>query len=304
MASERLLILSDGKPGHLNQAVAFAKHLGRDYDIVPVGFKNRIAKALSYLADRCYLRLESLFQIEPLDNRYGAIVSAGSGTYYANRVLAHKLGAKSIAIMLPKGYRCDFDLIIAQQHDNPPERENIISLPINLSFVEPAGLVLPEPGRKYVSLVIGGDSKHTALNPVQLQTQVERIFALFPEHDFWLTTSRRTPAEVENILRQFSFARAIFYSEEQINPIPDFLQHSEYVFLTADSTSMISEAVSFGSAKIEIISASASVLQGKVGRFLKRLQDMDYVHFFNDRLGNACRKVDLSMLSDVCRDDR
>lgn len=299
MTSDRLLILSDGKPGHLNQSIAFAKHLGRQYDIVPVAFRNRFAKAVSYLADRCCLRLKALFRTDAIAGQYSAIVSAGSETYYANRVLAQALGAKSVAIMLPKGYRYDFDLIVAQEHDNPPERENILSLPINLSYVEPQGLVCPEPGRRYVALVIGGDSKHAALDPEQLKTQLERIFALLPGYGFWLTTSRRTSAAVENVLRQFSFDRAVYYSEEQINPIPDFLRHSDYVFLTADSTSMISEAVSYGSAKIEIISASASILQGKLGRLLQRLQAGGYLHFFDDSLGAECRKVDLSALSDV-----
>ena len=84
----RLLILSDGKPGHVNQSIAFAKHLGYDYDICRCGFKTRSAKALSYLADRCGLLLGNLFEVETMTGQYAAIVSAGSETYYANRVLA------------------------------------------------------------------------------------------------------------------------------------------------------------------------------------------------------------------------
>ena len=61
LRSNRLLILSDGKPGHVNQSIAFAWHLGCEYDICPTGFINRGAKILSYLADRCRLHLASLF---------------------------------------------------------------------------------------------------------------------------------------------------------------------------------------------------------------------------------------------------
>ena len=296
MTSDRLLILSDGKPGHLNQSIAFAKHLGRKYDIVSVGFKNRFAKAVSYLADRCHLNLESLFRCqEPLPGHYSAIVSTGSETYYANRVLAKKLGIKSVAIMLQKGYRYDFDFIVAQQHDNPPEKQNIISLPINLAYVEPQGLVEPKPDHRYVSLIIGGDSKHAVLDPEYLHSQVEQIFSLFPQHDFWLTTSRRTSAAVEAVLRQFSFSRAVYYSEEQINPIPDYLWHSDYVFLTADSTSMISEAVSCGSASIEVLPFKAGFpVTGKIARMLDTLTKIDALHLFSGETGHANSKVPLA----------
>jgi len=199
-----------------------------------------------------------------------------------------------VAIMLPKGYRYDFDLIVAQQHDNPPDRENIISLPINLAYAEPLGLVRPVPGRRYVSLIIGGDSKHARLDPEHLRRQIEQIFALFPQHDFWLTTSRRTSVVVENILRKYSFARAVYYSTEQINPIPDFLLHSEYVFLTADSTSMLSEAVSCGLACVEVMpSEHKRELSGKFGRMNTELQRINAVHIFEGESGTANRKIDL-----------
>jgi mitochondrial fission protein ELM1 len=292
----RLLILSDGKPGHVNQSIAFARHLGHEYDICPVAFKNRAAKVFSYLADRCGLLLESLFQIGKISENYAAVVSAGSETYYANRVLAKKLGLKSVAIMLPQGYRLDFDLIVAQQHDSSPQRENIISLPINLTYVQPQGLVFAEPGFRYVSIIVGGSSKQLKLDPDLMRQQLTSIFELFPEHRFWLTTSRRTPTEIECVLKSFRFERAIFYSEEQINPIPDFLQLSEYVFLTADSTSMISEAVSFGQACIEIMAMQSSEPNCKFGRFISGLKEQNCIHLFDGQVGTAREKIDLEFM--------
>ena len=293
----RLLILSDGKPGHVNQSIAFAKHLGHDYAICRVNFKSRAAKLFSYLADRCGLLLENLYQVESSNGEYSAIVSAGSETYYANRVLATKLGIKSVAIMLPQGYRLDFDLIVAQQHDNPPQQDNIICLPINLTYVEPQGLVVGESGCRYVSIIVGGNSKQVELEPKVLKQQLDLIFKLFPEHRFWLTTSRRTPVEIEALLKTFSFDRAVYYSAEQINPIPDFLQQSEYVFLTADSTSMISEAVSYGRSAVEILPlAKALSLNDKFGKLMKTLNQIGCLHMFDGALGQASKKIDLSQV--------
>ncbi|HEY5673712.1 MAG TPA: ELM1/GtrOC1 family putative glycosyltransferase [Malonomonas sp.] len=292
--AQPLLILSDGKPGHVNQSIAFARHLGRDYIVQRVAFKTRAAKAFSYLADRCGLLREQLFQTDKITGEYSAIVSAGSETYYANRVLARKLGLKSVAIMLPQGYRLDFDLIVAQQHDDPPQLSNIVSLPINLSFVEPQGLVVAEPGCRYVSIIIGGNSKQGDLDPETIRQQLTEIFRLFPDHRFWLTTSRRTPEVIEAVLKSFNFERAVFYSEEQINPIPDFLQHSEYVFLTADSTSMLSEAVSFGSSCVEVLSLEHADRNSKFFRFIQGLVAQDSAHIFNGQVGSARVKIDLA----------
>ena len=167
--SDRLLILSDGKPGHVNQSIAFARHLDLDYEISSVAFKWRGGKALSYLFSQTHIYTSTLFFSEINSGRYAAVVSAGSGTYYANRTLARQLQCKSVAIMLPSGYPLDFDLIVAQQHDNPPSQSNIISIPINLTYVEPQGTVRVDPGEKYIALIIGGDNHHCQMDAVLLK---------------------------------------------------------------------------------------------------------------------------------------
>ena len=41
-----------GKPGHLNQSIAFCKIKDISYDILEVKFKSKFHKALSYLLDK------------------------------------------------------------------------------------------------------------------------------------------------------------------------------------------------------------------------------------------------------------
>jgi mitochondrial fission protein ELM1 len=294
VTSDRLLILSDGKPGHVNQSIAFARHLGADYDIGSVRFNRRWGKACSYLFARLNVYSPILFTSEISAGDYSAVVSAGSGTYYATRTLARQLRCKAVAIMLPRGYPLDFDLIVAQQHDDPSSRNNIITIPINLTYVEPQGLVVPQQGKNYLSLIIGGDSQRAPMNVSLLKSQLEKIFSLFPDHKVWLTTSRRTPVEVEEMLQTFNYERAVFYSQEPINPIPDFLQHSDYVFLTADSSSMVSEAVSFGQSCVEILPLSEmSTERGKLNRMLDSLSLMNCLHLFDGGCGHCNTKISL-----------
>ncbi len=293
--SERLLILSDGKPGHVNQSIAFARHLDLDYDISPVAFKWRGGKALSYLFSQAHIYISALFASEINSGCYAAVVSAGSGTYYANRTLARQLQCKSVAIMLPNGYPLDFDLIVAQQHDNPPVQSNIITIPINLTYVEPQGLVTPQPGEKYISLIIGGDSHHARMDVELLKSQLNNIFSLFPDHSVWLTTSRRTSPEVEVMLRQFQYDRAVYYSQETINPIADFLQHSDYVFLTADSSSMISEAVSFGKSCVEVLPMTErQLIAGKINQLIRILVQQGCLAIFDGSVSAKNKKISLN----------
>ena len=292
---QRLLILSDTKPGHVNQSIAYARHLGMAYDLVEVTFKYRFFKGLSYLADRLGIYTDWLFDAQLPTFEYAAVVSAGSGTYYANRAVSAQLGCKKIAIMLPKGYRYDFDLIVAQQHDAPPDLDNLVALPIKLTYVEAKGLVQADAAHRYISIVIGGDSKRAVLDENMLRKQVEQIRAQFPAHDFWLTTSRRTSEVVENMLRTFEWSRAVYYSQEPINPIPDFLKHSDYVFITADSSSMISEAVSTGAACIEVLPLSGELhTQDKFSRLLMELTEEQCVHVFDGLCGAARHKIPVS----------
>lgn len=298
LTGSRVLILSDGKPGHFNQAVAFARLLGCDYDVATVAFNFTGGKAISYLLDRCGIYWCGIFSVNFPERHYGAVVSAGSATYYANRTVAKKIKCPAIAIMFPRGYRLDFDLIIAQNHDHPPQEDHIVCLPVNLSMSQPVGIVKPDAEQRYLGLIIGGDSQHGKLSVSRLEHQIDSILSLFPEHKIWLTTSRRTSAAVETMLAGYDIDFAVYYSQQQINPIPDFLEHCEVVFITADSSSMISEAVSNGKAKVEILPITESFSpQGKFKDMVAPLLESGFAHIFDGSVGTQSgNKLNLAEL--------
>lgn len=291
----KALILSDGKPGHRNQAVALARHLGLSFDAAEVHFCCRPAKAISYLLDRFGFYLSGLFSLSISDaDQYCALIAAGSESYYAAKTLGRKYGIPAAAVMLPRGYRYDFDLIVAPAHDRPPAGECIRTLPVNPCWVEPAGLVHIPSDEHLVSLIIGGSNQVYDLRAETLRPVVEDVFRNFPGHQIMAATSRRTPAEVDALLRNFPFTRLFLYSENPVNPIPDFLALSDYVFLTADSTSMISEAVSFGAAKVEVIPLPSRRAPGKFARLIDQLETMGCLHVYDGTIGEADKKVVLS----------
>ena len=61
---KRALIISDGKPGHVNQSLALARIMHWEVEIIRIRFKSRTAKALSYGMDVGALYFPSL--LEPI----------------------------------------------------------------------------------------------------------------------------------------------------------------------------------------------------------------------------------------------
>ena len=147
----KVLILTDGKAGHENQSKAFARALGCAFDLVEVHFKSKFHKALSYLLDRVGVRTLSLLNGEadscPLQNKGGsiftsgqetaspflAVIGTGSGTFYAAKAMAKKLGVKCGVVLYPRGYDiAGFDCVLAPAFDRPKPAANVIEIPANL----------------------------------------------------------------------------------------------------------------------------------------------------------------------------
>ncbi len=292
--SERMLILSDGRAGHENQSVALAKHLGMAYDICRVKPRFGWSKAAALLLDRVGVKLAGLFHIEnPPQSVYSYVVGAGSTTYYPVKVLAKKLNAKSVAMMLPKGFRYDFDLILAQGHDDPPKQPNIKTLPVNFSYVQPQG-IFQKAQKPVVGIVIGGENDTYTMSKGRIEAYLDEIAVRYKEsHTIAVTTSPRTPKEIEALVVSYGFDYTLIYSERQENPIPDFLAVAEVVFVTADSTSMISEAVSFGKSAIIVLPLEAQK-ESKHQNFIEMLERGEYLHIYDGSVKYRTRKVDLS----------
>lgn len=293
-----ILILNDRRMGHLNQCIAFAKIQNGQYTVVDVLYKNRFLKLLTYFFDLLGIYSDVLFKCTVPEGKFDLVVAAGSTTAYPLKVIAKRLGVKSISMMLPRGYCYDADVIFAQEHDLPPKAANIIPIPANFSFVTPQGLY--RTSKPSIGIVIGGDNKVFQLNKEMLERQLNTIFELFEGYQFAVTTSPRTSSEIETLLEQYPFEYKVIYSSNPINPIPDFLDQCERVFITQDSTSMISEAVSYGRAFIEVLPLK-SERDNKFSRLVKNLETKGYLHTFNGSCAEANKKIDFQIFIQKAR---
>ena len=276
---KRILIISDGKPGHLNQSIAFCKIKDVSYDILEVKFKSKFHKALSYFFDKLGYYTDFLFTDykKYYGDFYDAVISAGSGTYYFNKYISKKYNKKAIALMLPKSYKYkDFYYIIAQEHDNPVRLDNILTLPLNLSFPREKGYVKKVEGKKSLAIIIGGDNDVFDMEHELIKDELDDIFEKYPDYLKYITTSRRTSKEIENLINEYKFDYKLIYSEEpNINPIGDFIAVCDEFFITTDSTSMLSEVRANSDAKINIVDLDSKKENTKYHRLVKIIEDMD-----------------------------
>ena len=276
---KRILIISDGKPGHLNQSIAFCKIKDISYDILEVKFRSKFHKALSYVFDKFDFFTDTLFEEykKCYFDFYDAVVSAGSGTYYFNKLIGKKYNKKSIALMFPKSYKTkNFYYIIAQEHDNPIRKDNILTLPLNLSYTKSKGYIKKDQNKKAIGIIIGGDNNVFKMEYELIKDELDDIFEKYPEYLKYITTSRRTPSEIESLIDEYEFDYKLIYSKEpKINPIGDFIENCDIFYITADSTSMLSEVRANTNAKLNIIDLDSKKENTKFHRLVNIIEDMD-----------------------------
>jgi mitochondrial fission protein ELM1 len=303
---KRALIISDGKPGHFNQSLALCKHLGLDYDTLEVAYRSRPHKTFSYLLDRIGIYIPDLFtsNLQPPTSDFDLIVSTGSTTYYASKVVARTTGLDNVAILYPKGYRLNFTHIFCPSYDHPPKRSNITELPLNLCAADPSFFVEKAeefkvkhaPGKPAAGLIIGGPNAVSDMDPETMKRQLDQIFSLTEGMERWVTTSRRTPPEIETLLEHYPFDYTLINSRDPYNPVPAFIQLCDYLFVTSDSASMISECASFGSAKVDVLMNRQLKTPNKFEELIQGLASRGAVHVFDGTLSKADTKIDLAEL--------
>ena len=289
----KVLILTDGKAGHENQSKAFARALGCDFDLVEVHFKSKFHKLLSYIFD--HLRIHSSFLLLATEGtqgkKYCNVIGTGSGTFYAAKVVAKKLGVACGVVLYPRGYDiASFDCVLAPAFDRPKKASNVIEIPANLvasdeGFYEKGVVAFRERTSVVpdIAVIVGGPNKCSTMTSDWMKTRLDEIFAQPGAKA--VTTSRRTPPEVEAVVDAYPWDYRLIYSRDHFNPIPAFVKLAKKLYVTAESTGMLSEACTFGSAEVVALD-NLNPGPHKFRRFVEDLRKAGYVD------GN--RKVDLA----------
>lgn len=186
------------------------------------------------------------------------LIASGRKTIAASRFIKNKSGGKTFTVQIqdPRVSSKYFDLVAVPFHD-PTRGENVIvthAAPnritdekLNTARIEFENLLshLPSPR---VAVMIGGNSKSHRMTPALTEKLCTQILNLAQTGvGVMMTASRRTGLENEKILKEKLQHKNIYYWYGiGANPYFGFLAWADVLFVTSDSTSMISEAATTG----------------------------------------------------------
>ncbi|MCX5702680.1 MAG: ELM1/GtrOC1 family putative glycosyltransferase, partial [Candidatus Omnitrophica bacterium] len=327
---KNILILNDGKAGHLRQAEAVAKiavNYLKDKGIKPnvttvrVDFKNtfhRYALELSsclagkYHCQGCLWCLKSFLAKDTYLSLAGIkpdlIISCGAAVEPVNFVLSRENLAKSVLIMRPSVLSAKrFDLVVIPRHDRFIKRKNVLVTEGALNLIdedylrEQSGKLVQATGHRlqatgsYIGLLIGGDAKDFHLTYDTILEVIKQIKLISEKYnmDLLITTSRRTPEGIENLLKEefkdYSRCQLLVIANEKNLPsaVGGILGLSQIVITSPESISMVSEAVN---SKKYVLVFNPAGLDKKHREFLRRFSGDKYIYLV--RAQDLSKRVD------------
>lgn len=273
-----ICIISDGKPGHLNQSLGLAEALCRlrpGLEIHEIRPLNRATALGAWLTGRQpTAALPKDFPVVP-----DLVLGAGHATHLSLLALKRAWRVPAVVLMKPSLPLGCFDLCLIPEHDSPPSRDNVIVTRGALNRMRP-GEKRPEEG----VILVGGPSRNNGWDEARLFDQLESVLAA-GETRWRMTSSRRTPASTEQRLAALPGVEFIPASETARDWLPTQLASSPTCWVTEDSVSMVYEALTAGCAvgTLKVPCRQGSRLQ--LG--LERLAQAGLVTPFDDWRGEA-----------------
>ena len=324
----RVVILSDGKAGHLNQSRAVLEAIrnerkahGLDSErvfskvIEPVLRNNIFARGVRTLSvllrghlpfRRRFMRalLEKTSYDELLRTYADIVISCGSSLADINLWVKKENAAKSVVVMKPSIASAHFDAVVAPRHDRMKKNKNIFitdgalsafgtqDLELEASALA-AQLELPA-GQRRVGVFVGGDTRSLRFDTEIFVAFMESVreFCQKTGSVTLLTTSRRTPVWAQTFLKALFGKRSlcplllIENESNQTGAVAGILGLSDILVVTAESVSMISEAVSTGKPVLVIGPWKDQRMKKKYENYLEHLE--------KDGLIVVCRAGDLA----------
>lgn len=189
------------------------------------------------------------------------VLSVGKRSYRAARWLKRRSRGRTRWIHLgrPWGRLRDIDLIVTTPQYRLPPLPNVLMLPEPISAIPPEvlararatqPLASPAAERPRVALLVGGDSVIHKLT----RTDCQRLLGQVQAHArtrgarIEIVSSRRTPARVLPLLEQTRGADCVLHAWSPVSRTDylTVLARADELFVTADSASMIADALATG----------------------------------------------------------
>lgn len=246
----RVIALLDGRPGHEKQTMGVISALQRRCPVEIIPIKVGPFSLLDELWQTCRLLLPKSTGGVP-HPQFGTadlLIGTGSRTHLPMLLYKKKYAIPAVTCMTPIWYlRHHFDLCFIPEHDGKHEGSNIMrtSGPPNCSMNK----------RKHQAecglILLGGvDTKSHRWESRQIVGMVEKIVSAGTDKFWTISSSPRTPHDTVALVTELVHIHpnSQFFDYQDTPPgwVEEQYEKNSVVWVTADSISMIYEAITAG----------------------------------------------------------
>ena len=254
MRKLKALLLTEGMHGMISQVEGMAKALKAEYShkIVKLSFPwNLIPPKFSPISSIILKDKNYITEEETLD----LVISCGRKSVVPSILLKSKNPKIfTIHIQDPKVSLKNFDIIVAPEHDNL-NGENVFSSKGAIHYITETEIEKAKPylvnkikSNKIVSLILGGPNKYYKFEKDQLVKIFNTIKSDFVSKGYKIIVipSMRTPKEsIDLAIKELGESGYVVNNVDKQAYLSAYAL-ADYVVVTCDSTSMISEAATSG----------------------------------------------------------
>jgi mitochondrial fission protein ELM1 len=278
-------VVTEGMAGTENQCLGIAEALGLDATI------KRIALRQPWKTLSPFIGFERSHSFEPsLAPPWPDLLIAGGRKGIATaRYIKKASGGKTFTVFVqdPRINPLNFDLVVAPEHD-PVRGPNVVVTAASPNRITPEKLTeakarFPQFGSlksPRVAVLIGGDSKAHTLTPTIMETLARQLKGL--NAGLMITTSRRTGDRNKALLESaLQGSNTYIWDGTGENPYFALLAWADFILVTADSVSMLSDAGTTGKPVYIVPLAGGSP---RLNRFHQNLVNRGIARFFDGKL--------------------
>ena len=288
MSKLKALLLTQGMHGMVSQVEGLAKALNLNYKHQEIKLKKFWELIPPFLTPATLSVLETKFIFDSK-----VIISCGRKSVIPSIALKKKYKDKifTIHIQDPKVSINKFDLIVCPEHDNL-DGDNVIKTTGAIHYLtdkeilkEKDYLKIDKENKKIVAFILGGPNKYYTFSDKEIDFLFNKIKTIFTRDKYKLVIipSYRTPFEI--IKKAFnSFGHDhIVVKEIDKKAYLSALAISDYIVVTCDSTSMISEAAITGK-PIYVAQMGANKSNLRFQKFFSQFKQLNIIKDLTDKI--------------------